>query len=467
MTKELKVLFVIPRPGKGLVHKDLWPHYGVASLAAYLRQKSIKVSVFDFNTTRSYKKFLNQMKAFKPSLVALTAYSREINSAHKIATNIKSYNPKILTVVGGSHASAIPEVTLKEFPAFDFVISGEGEEPLFSLVTSDYSVDTLKNIPGLSFRNANQIFQNAIRDFIDVDSLPEPAWDIFDLSQYSSKPPLRVSVSRGCSYQCTFCSHSSGNIVRHRSVSSIISEIKSIKFEYGLNFFYFSAETFTYSPKFVESLCIEMKKQQWMSQMTWSCSTRADCLNKKLLHSMHEAGCREISIGIESGSQRVLDSVQKGNQLARTKEVVEEAARIGISIWGNFILGLPDDDRTTINESIQLSLKLKLQFATYTIFTPFPGSELTRMLINSLTPGTIKYDWDQYDTQNSCFVMKRKNISSLELWLLHKYAYARFYFRRNYFMNLLKIFPLSSCTREGLRYLVKFPYRLIKFFYKS
>jgi anaerobic magnesium-protoporphyrin IX monomethyl ester cyclase len=159
---------------------------------------------------------------------------------------------------------------------------------------------------------------------------------------------------------------------------------------------------------------------------------------------MKNAGCVSIFIGLESGSQKTLDSINKGIKLSDFFITLKKIKEQGISIITNFILGLPGETREDIKKSIEISLALPIDFASFNIFTPFPGSEFYKTLSVSNTINLKTHDWERYATQTGSYQLNQPSIRNIDIILLHKFAFLRFYLRRNYFHKIFQIVNIKA-----------------------
>jgi len=227
-----------------------------------------------------------------------------------------------------------------------------------------------------------------------------------------------------------------------RSVALVLEEIRRLQRNYRLKTITFPAETFTIDREYILELCAGLSS--FSTPVSWFCGSRVDLLDEELVIAMRAAGCTGVVLGIESGSQEVLDSVNKGARLDQARSVVEVLKRHHLVVTANFILGLPGDTLKSLLESIGLAIELDLDFATFTMFTPFPGAPLTRFVETTAGYGVITRDWDRYDTQSPRYIIRNPNLPGPLVELLHKWAYMRFYFRYGKIGKLFQIVTTES-----------------------
>ena len=307
----MKVVLINPPVGCGkyaATQSDV-PRAALGYLAAYLEKNGIHCDIIDGKLERiTIDDVSNKIAITKPDIVGISAMTPDIVSASKIAKSIKEKMPGIFIALGGAHAIAMPNDSLKEFPEIDFVVTGEGEETLVELVNSISDTRKYPNIKGLGFRKNGEIVITPPRDYIrDPDNLPFPAWDKF--GQISNT--YFILSARGCPYRCSFCMRSSGNVVRDRSPGNVVEEIEWLVGKYGPRKIIFLDETFTLKKRRVLELTDLILKKGLHKKIKWVAQTRIDKRDQEVFARMKKAGCEQIEFGVESGNQQILNSVDK------------------------------------------------------------------------------------------------------------------------------------------------------------
>lgn len=424
------------------------PNLGLAYIAAYLIAKKIEVKIFDGIIDQNYKNLGKLIGEFKPDFIGLTALTSQIFAAYQLADYIKSMLANTKIVIGGPHASALPAETLKDCSSLDYVIVGDGEEVFYRLLVSKNK--NLRKIPNLVYRQNKNILINKDKYFQDIHGLPFPAWQLFPLKKYklpgfrpgcqnSGLKELPVLTARGCPYKCTFCAHGTGEKPRVRQVKDIIAEISFLYGKYQIKAVSFITDTFTFYPEFVRNLCQGLITSGLNKKITWGCATRIDKLNSELIGLMKSAGCVYILIGLESGDQKILNSVKKGLDLKKVPLIVNELKKAGIIIYASFLLGLPGETVQSINKTINYALRLPIDYASFAVFTPFPGTPIFQTISQSRDIWLKTRDWSKFRPQNGEYLLGQKNLTARQIMFLHKKAYFKFYFRKKYLFKLLKI----------------------------
>lgn len=444
------VLVNPPLSSKERLYKELaavkinYPPLGLCYLTSILREKGFEVKIFDLQIFQeSVKKQSQRILKEKPDFIGITATSVAIKNAAQLAKELK-IKTKAPIILGGPHLTAVPKKTMKLFPQFDVGVIGEGEETLPELLlalgkernTSKVKpgdILGLKEISGLIFRKNRKITITSLRKPVqNLDTLPFPAFDLLpDFKHYGGsqfiefdvRPTFRLVTSRGCPFHCTFCDKSVfGKTFRAHSPENVLRMIKILYDDYGIRHLYFSDDTFTLDKKRIFKLCQLLEKEKL--DLTWDCNTRVDTVDLPLLRQMKKAGCTYIAFGIETGSQKILDILNKGTTLEQIKKACEQTVKAGIKIRGNFIMGNPGETKKTIGETIKFAKSLPLATFKMSFFTPFPNTEIYDEIGKW---GTYKEDWSKLSKYTPVFIPK--GLTQKELEQDYQKAYFSFYFR--------------------------------------
>ncbi len=421
----MKVLLSLPDKS-GLLDniqvKETIPNISLAYLGAVLERNGFQVRLVNPQIGQDLFK---EIKNFSPSLIGLSAYTEEIKSVAKTASKIKQDFPETKVVLGGSHASSLPVRTLKEFKGFDACVVGEGELPIVDLAKGV----NLRKIGGISFRKNSKVFLNKPSELMkSLDSLPFPAWDLFNLKSYEGlytdhlRPfkkqlELPVSASRGCPYQCAFCYNVSGRY-RSRSAENVFEELKRDVHFLGAKRIQFVDPTFGVDKKQVIKLCSLIKESGLNKCFEWFAGTRVELASVDFMKKIKEAGCTNLFIGVESGDQAILNSFKRGVSTDGIKKVFENAQKIGLNTHASFILGLPGETVKSVKKTIEFAKKLKTKYAIFSILTPYPGTRVFDLAESS--------DWDLFGKEAG-LALKRGSLSGEELKKSQTLAYKEFY----------------------------------------
>ena len=412
----------------------------LAYLGAYLESKGHSVHLADFNIERlGDAQFKEMLLRVSPQVAGITAMTATFNNACRIAAKIKSVLPEIKIVAGGSHVTALPQETLNMCKAIDCVVAGEGEE-VFAEICGRLEEDkAFEGIQGIAYRNCSGIKQEPPREPINnLDILPFPKRDYVEIKKYKrshvsrgiSRKYLNIAemiLSRGCPGKCIFCATNViwQNKVRFRSVENILREIEQCMKEFGANHFSFEDDSFSCNKDWTELLCAEFKRLK----ITWNCNLRADMVTQDLLRLMKESGCIKVQFGIESGSQRILDLMQKNISLEKIKKSIEWAYRAKIKfIEGSFILGAhPEEKLEDVLSTAGLIKQLKINLLMVSLACPFPGTKLYELMKRDSPGRDIK--WKDFVFYGKNPILITKYLSKEKLVQLQRKMYLDFYLR--------------------------------------
>ncbi len=448
----MKILLAIP-PRIVNIHRDVAynasaPHLGVAYLAAVLRNQGYQVKVADAQVEGiSLVEFGRRVRLCDPDLVGFTAFTEQIEEAHRAAQMIKEYNPRLPIVVGGCHPSALPQETLEEFPDFDFAVVGEGENTVLDLVERLNQKKSVADLAGVAYREGSRIVTGPHRHYIeDLDSLPLPAFDLFPLDRYkifyrvfNRERNLPLLTSRGCPYSCIFCYKSMGFKVRLRSVECVLKEIRYWVENYFVSQFIIMDECFAIQRDRALKICEAIIQGGLNQRISFACQTRVDLVDREILKYFKSAGCFFVCYGVESGNRNVLTSMKKGIRPDQVEEAFRLTREAGIKSQANFIFGFPDEDRDRVKESIETAMRINPDYCVFNILSPFPGTEVMEMVKKGKGGARlISKKWSQFGKHmGSAYETDR--LSRRELERLQLKAYLKFYLRFQRLGNLFRI----------------------------
>lgn len=405
------------------------PPLGLAYIAAFLRENNIRVKILDAAAldleNYEIKKFVEH---FKPDIVGISAATNTIELAYEIANAVKTAG--ITVVVGGPHTSIMPEQTLKECKAVDIAVKGEGEHAMLELAQGKQP----GKIKGITYRKNTEIIKNKERGLIEeLDKLPFPARDLLPLSKYYSVgirqyPFATMITSRGCPYSCNFCVNYTvlGKKFRYRSVENVMKEIDELVNRYGVREIDIIDDNFTVIPERAEKICDELIKRKY--RLIWKLGNgiRADRVNENLIRKMKLAGCYLIAFGIESGNEEILKNINKGESLQQIIQAVKWCKKYGIQTEGFFIIGNLNDNKKTMQDTIDFAKRLDLDIAQFQVFIPLPGSSYERII---RAEGRIfANSWKDYNAFGKP-VFQHRALTPALMERMQKKAYKEYYLR--------------------------------------
>jgi len=445
-----------PYPRGAHQHPPFTP-LGIGYLAAVLEENQYEVDVIDCQALRlSYDGFESEISKRQPDVVGVTSTTLTYKSALRIAEIAKDVFPDCLTVLGGCHATFWDDKALQGCPYLDVVVRKEGENTLLELVGRLKVGRAFHNVLGTTCRKGEEIIRNSDRSYIeDLDSLPFPAhhlWPIERLRKYG-KVIFPLMTSRGCVYWCNFCSavRMFGRRYRMRSPKNVADELEFLHKTYGADQFTFYDDTFTVDQPRVEKICREIQNRKL--RIRWDCGTRVDMITKDLLQKMRKAGCIAVWLGVESGSQRVIDAMGKGFTPEKTKKAFKLAKEAGIMTIASVVLGFPGETRETAWETIRLVEEINPDDIGYYVATPYPGTPMADYVKKM---GWLKItDFDKYDTATPIFELPTLRMQ--ELREIREQAFQKFYLRPTYVLRMFAkggMYGFSS-TRTAFAHLLR------------
>lgn len=450
---------------------SLLPPMGVASIAAFMRSEGLPVAVVDGLAEQlTIEAAAERVLALDPAVLGISMTSSVVFIAGEIARRVKERRPGVVVVAGGPHMSAVAEETMRRMPHFDIGAVGEGEETAVEIAqaldANGYQPRDLDRVDGIVFRRDGQLVRTQPRRYIDnLDALPFPAYDLLpDLMKYrlpgdniKRLPATSIVASRGCPKECTFCDRSTfGRRFRSHGVDYLLRLIRHLMMEYGIRDVAFYDDNLMSNPPKLREFCRRLIEERL--DLTWSCFGSVDFVKEEDFRLMKEAGCWQVSWGLESGSQRMLDGYRKRVKVEQMERVLEAAHRAGIDNRGFFILGGFGECRETMEETLAFIKRAALDNFHITYFTAYPGSEAAKV---AREHGAYDDDWRLLNSFQPNFVPKTSSRKELDRYF-RKY-YVAFYFRPRivlYFLGkLLREPAIWRTVWKGFKALCRFAFR--------
>jgi anaerobic magnesium-protoporphyrin IX monomethyl ester cyclase len=400
--------------------------------------------------------FADTLTSLSPEVVGISGQTTpSIYDVYQTAKVVKNINPATLVVVGGAHVTFQDEQVLRECPEIDVVVRGEGEVTMYVLLERIRNQQPYDRVQGTTIRAGNAIIRNPDRPYVvNLDDLPFPAYDTLNLPWYfpKGKRIAPMITSRGCPYQCTFCSSSriTGKRWRGRSPMNVMQEVTLLRDRYGVQDITFIDDLFTFDYRRVEEICSSMTQEA--DDIGWTCSSRADIMARhpEMTDWLKAAGCHTLYMGAESGSQRILNRIKKGIRLSQVISAVKRAKKVGLEVVLSFILGIPGETREDIQSTIDFACKLDPDLAQFTICTPYPG---TPMYDEAKEKRWLSVsDWSKFTVLEP--IMDLPGLSRDWIKKQLRRAYYRFYTRPSFIWKQIKMKNLDI-FKVALRSTVK------------
>jgi radical SAM superfamily enzyme YgiQ (UPF0313 family) len=437
---QLDILLITP-PSRLEVYQKLAGEYAAIEppvwsslIAKYLILKNISVEILDAEADfLSHEETADEIVKKNPKLAVFMVYGQQPSASTQCmpggGKTCKLLNKKtsngIKSIVIGTHASALPKKTLEEEP-YTFVCQGEGPITLEKLISKiNKNSSDFSNIPGLWYKNEGLVHNNKMAEmFENLDQeLPGQAWDLLDMTKYkahnwhtfhdldSRNKYASLQTSLGCPFKCTFCCINAPfqrNTIRCWSPKHIIKEIKHLVDTYGIYNIKIPDEMFVLSPKQVTGICDEILKEGLGDKLNFWAYARIDTLNDdNMLKKMQKSGFKWLALGIESSSKHVRDGVVKGRfDNYDIEGIVKKVRDMGFYVGANYIFGLPDDTIESMQETLELSMRINSEWANFYSAMAYPGSQLYplaksknwKLPDDQRGPGWIGYSQHAYET---------------------------------------------------------------------
>ena len=433
---------------------NVYPPLGLCYIAAALEKAGQEVDILDMNSQRVSDKALVRRIEQSP-MVGIGGLVTEYNEVVRLAKVTKQADENKIVVLGGPLATTHSRELLVASGA-DVAVIGEGEQTIVELVGAIEQGSSKELIKGIVYRDGDRVVAHSPREpEMNLDSIPHPARHLLDMRRYSThhfktfgiKVPKMKSTtlisSRGCCFKCSFCCDQYEHRWNARSPRDIVSEMQELRTGYDIRGFVFNDDTFVVNRKRVLDFCSLLKEE--LPDVVWYCNGRVNLMDEEMIRAMAKSGCAGIAYGIESGNQKILDSVHKQITLEQVERIVGLTKKYGIHVTGYFMLGILGDTKQTIQETLDFAEKLDLDFYGWGITSPIPGTEMYQRAVEMglVDPNKKLEDWSFYTQMNLS-----KDCSHEELERYNNYAFKHFTMERRWGKHYLWNWRLEW---EGIR----------------
>ncbi|HBL16467.1 MAG: B12-binding domain-containing radical SAM protein [Elusimicrobia bacterium GWA2_69_24] len=400
---------------------NIMPPLGLASMAAVLQKRGISAEIIDcYAQPDSDGLIRDRLLAVKPAFIGFSCTTSTFRDGVRIAELARGTLPGVRNVFGGIHASSMKERALRDFPAVDFAVVGEGEETLGDLL--DGGADAPAGVPGLVYRagGSGEVRFTGYRDRgLVLDTLPFPAYeklpgfpDAYRLPifNYPRVPNTSAISSRGCPYACSYCDRSVfRRTFRYNSAEYLVEHMRYLHERFGIRHINFYDDQFTFNRDRVAKFARLMIERPL--GMTFNCAVRAEHIDPDLLRLMKGAGCWMMSLGIESGDEQLLAQHRQNAKLDLLADKIRLIHKTGIRTKGLLMMGLPGESEESIRRSRDYVFSLPIDDFNLAKFTPFPGTPIYEK-VREL--GEFDEDWERMDCMHFLFVPKGMTRELLE-----------------------------------------------------
>jgi anaerobic magnesium-protoporphyrin IX monomethyl ester cyclase len=428
------------------------PSLGLAYLAAVAEREGHEVRILDCARGLGWDSVRNEGIAFRPDVVGMTATTLTFKNAVKTAHLLREILPDAALVVGGPHPTADPEHAAAT-QAFDFLVLGEGEVTFIELLKhiAGQGPARPEDINGLAFwRDDRAVITPPRTRLDDLDSLPFPARHLLPpLSEYHPTPAscrklphAHIMSSRGCPSHCSFCDRSIfGTKYRARSADNVLAEVHELVHRHGAREIRFFDDTFTLNRSRLEAICQGLRA--FRPRLPWTCLTKVTTVDLDMLRMMRKAGCWQVLFGLESGDDRVLETLGKETTVQKNRQAVAWARQAGLRVRGDFIVGTPHETLESLENTLKLAKELPIDYAHFNKFIPFPGTEFYRQL----TQQGLRFDFDStldFELDHDVLVYVPLGIAPDDYRRFLDRAYREFYLRPRYILR--RLFAMRTLT---------------------
>ncbi len=434
----------------------LYYPYWLAYCAGVCQEKGLEVDLIDcIAKNTSTEKLLEKIAKKVPDYIVAEVTTSTLFEDYIVIKQIKERFPSIKILIGGTHATALPEEVLKQCPEIDVVLRQEYDFTVPELI--EQGMANLASVLGISFRQDDGVIHNSNRHYLEeLDQLPfvsKVYQQFLDPNDYfyafAQKPMIQIFSSRGCPFHCDFCSYPetmSGRQFRKRSVKNFVDEIEHIcKNMPEIKEIFIEDDTFTVDKQRVLDVCAEIKARGL--KPIWSCNSRVD-VPYEVLAAMKEAGCRLLVVGFESGSQAVLDTIKKGITLEKSRAFAENTKKLKLKVFGCFMIGLTGDSLDTIEQTFRFAKEVYPDMVFFQQAVPFPGTAFYRWAKQNGYLITEDYSqWLNKDGYLRCLV-NYPYATAEEIEKIRDKLMSRYYFSFTYiFKTFLSNFSWSEFKR--------------------
>jgi len=366
---------------------ELYPSLGLLTLGAYLRDHATDVAMVDLTFERDARPVDRAIRSYRPHVVGVHTKTLTATRAFEIARSVRGAGG--FSVAGGPDSATRPETYLEA--GFDAVVPAEGEAALVEVARRIRDGVPAAHVPGVIVRHGGRLVRGPSRPFLaNLDDLPLPAWDLVDMEGYLSRweketgeRRAAVLTSRGCPFDCSWCSKPTfGRTFRQQSPERVVEELIELQRRYRVDYVRFCDDVFGVSRPWIEHLLDLMIEKDL--GLAFECLARVDLLKPDLLGRMREAGLARVYVGVESGSQKMLDAMNRGTKLAQVERTAQALRDAGVRQFWFLMLGYPGETIDDIEETLRLFRRFSPEEYSVSIAVPVPGTRFYDKVKGSL-----------------------------------------------------------------------------------
>lgn len=405
MKSSLDVLLIYPN----FTSKSLHPPLGLTYLAGVLLENNITVKILDCTFLNNLNELKERLNQFHPLIVGLSFLTPMKEDAYEVAKIVKATYPETLVVAGGPHPTVFRDECIRN-ENIDVIVIGEGELTFAELVKKfirerNSNFLNQEKIKGIYFKFGNEIIKNELREPItDLNIFPLPAYEVLPQQYFGSR--FSLITSRGCPFLCAYCQPTQkmifGSKLKFDSPQRVIDKINKIIDNWQIPYIIFEDDTFTIDEKRVNEICDYIIKNGINKKVHFRCHIRARPFpSLELLKKMREANFTNISVGFESGSDKILKELNKGTTAQDNIRAGKVLRKLGYKVFAYIMIGAPSEDKNSLKETWQMVRKIKPFEVRVSIVTPLPGTQLEtyckeRRILNEKISEKERYHYDSF-----------------------------------------------------------------------
>lgn len=405
-------------------------------IGACLKRAGFPVRVLDMQINEwGPESITRAIKEYSPDLVGFSIHAAPfIPSIKTCCEMVKAVAPHVLITVGGIFTSTYKEKIFDFIPEIDIIVLNEGEETIVDLAYALENDCSLETVAGIVYKNGcGEVVETPPRPMLaDLSMSPTPAYELIDLAAYN-KPgvlPPPIEAQRGCSFSCKFCGVHYPNWerkVRYKDPKKIVDEIQLLHDKYKFRSFFFSDETITLNRNYIGNISQELIKRRLNTKMRWTAYTRADTIDSETAKLMARAGCYSLALGVETGSQDELDSINKNASVVDYKKGIDIIKAAGMEVHTLIIFGFPEVGHNDIRMTAKFIKETNPTVCQFFIFHPVPGTDF---FANPAHHGLLYSinnieDWYKFDfiEQPLCDTQKLTKEEIIKYFLTYNFAF--------------------------------------------
>ncbi len=389
------------------------PPLGLMYIASSLEKSGYPTDIIDLkgleNKEITHQKIINEVIQKNPKVIGISCMLSEDTDVKDMCKVFKEKLDNPIIVVGSTQTTFNPQLFLNWGNIIDYVITGEGELSFPKLLDALKDNKDVSKVNGVAYMKDGEMHKTEAEFIKNLDEVPFPAWDKVNMKFYT-KPTFYairgmpvssffVITSRGCNFRCTFCVNKNlyHRTVRARSAENVVEEIETLVKKYKVDAIYFYDDTFTLYKKNTLKICEEIKRRKL--KFLWGCESRVDKIDEPLLKTMKDAGCVQIDFGVESGSQKVLDTIKKDCTVDQIRKAYALCRKVGIRTLANLMINHPGETEKDVEKTIELAKEIKSNLYLINVASPYPGSEIYEQYGKHVDPDEFeKISWyESYD----------------------------------------------------------------------